>query len=150
MALVTGGYMFEHDALIPCVGNIILSYLCTLTDISSGGLVRNVLAPLFSRGSTICCPAFDPSLFWDVVETLQPTWYYASPTMHSLVLAQGASRPKALERSRFRLVCNAAGGLLPSLAQELSDIFKCAILPSYGMTEYVRTLPALPSSRANV
>jgi acyl-CoA synthetase (AMP-forming)/AMP-acid ligase II len=34
------------------------------------------------------------------------------------------------------MVCNAAGGLLPSLASEMKDTFSNAIiLPSYGMTE---------------
>jgi hypothetical protein len=34
------------------------------------------------------------------------------------------------------MICNAAGGLLPSLAIELKERFQgAAILPSYGMTE---------------
>ena len=34
------------------------------------------------------------------------------------------------------MICNAAGGLLPSLAVELKEAFVGAvILPSYGMTE---------------
>lgn len=103
----------------------------------SGGLVRNIFAPIFSRGSTVCCAAFDPSLFWDVVETLQPTWYYASPSMHSVILAQALERPTSLKLSKIRLACNAAGGLLPSLACQLRDTFNCVVLPSYGMTEYV-------------
>ncbi|KAG9617189.1 acetyl-CoA synthetase-like protein, partial [Aureobasidium melanogenum] len=41
----------------------------------------------------------------------------------------------ALENSKMRLICNAAGGLLPSLACTLRDTFKCIVLPSYGMTE---------------
>ncbi|KAI6781760.1 putative peroxisomal-coenzyme A synthetase-like protein [Emericellopsis cladophorae] len=100
-----------------------------------GGLVRNIFAPMFSAGATVCCSAFDPSTFWDVAEELQPTWYYASPSMHSLILAEGSSRPEALKKSRIRLACNAAGGLLPSLACQLRDTFKCVVLPSYGMTE---------------
>ena len=88
-----------------------------------------------SGGSTICCKAFDPNLFWDVVEDLQPTWYYASPTMHSMILDEAPSRNAALSKSRIRLVCNAAGGLLPSLACQLRDTFRCVVLPSYGMTE---------------
>ncbi|KEY66575.1 hypothetical protein S7711_01869 [Stachybotrys chartarum IBT 7711] len=100
-----------------------------------GGLVRNIFSPIFSGGSTVCCPAFDPSLFWDVVESIQPTWYYASPSMHSLILAEAPSRPEALRRCRIRLACNAAGGLLPSLAYQLRDTFNCVVLPSYGMTE---------------
>ncbi|KJZ71459.1 hypothetical protein HIM_09145 [Hirsutella minnesotensis 3608] len=100
-----------------------------------GGLVRNILAPIFSGGSTVCCNAFEPSLFWDVVDNIQPTWYYASPSMHTVILAQLPERSASLERSRIRLVCNAAGGLLPSLARQLRDTFDCVVLPSYGMTE---------------
>ncbi|KAG9518643.1 acetyl-CoA synthetase-like protein, partial [Aureobasidium melanogenum] len=100
-----------------------------------GGIVRNLFAPIMAGGSTICCPAFDANLFWDVVEDLQPTWYYASPSMHSVILEEGRNRPSALENSKMRLICNAAGGLLPSLACTLRDTFKCIVLPSYGMTE---------------
>lgn len=37
--------------------------------------------------------------------------------------------------SRIRLVCNAAGSLLPTLAERIRDTFRCTVLPSYGMTE---------------
>ncbi|RDA84714.1 hypothetical protein CP532_5246 [Ophiocordyceps camponoti-leonardi (nom. inval.)] len=100
-----------------------------------GGLVRNIFAPLFSAGSTICCNAFDPNLFWDVISEMDPTWYYASPTMHSLILSQASERSASLRKSRIRLVCNAAGGLLPCLARKLGETFACVVLPSYGMTE---------------
>jgi acyl-CoA synthetase (AMP-forming)/AMP-acid ligase II/acetyltransferase-like isoleucine patch superfamily enzyme/acyl carrier protein len=100
-----------------------------------GGIVRNLFAPIMAGGSTICCPAFDANLFWDVVEDLQPTWYYASPSMHSVILEEGHNRPVALKNNKIRLVCNAAGGLLPSLAITLRDTFGCIVLPSYGMTE---------------
>jgi acyl-CoA synthetase (AMP-forming)/AMP-acid ligase II len=43
-----------------------------------------------------------------------------------------------MKDSRMRMICNAAGGLLPSLALEMKETFgKAVILPSYGMTEYV-------------
>ncbi|KAI1114620.1 acetyl-CoA synthetase-like protein [Nemania sp. NC0429] len=100
-----------------------------------GGIIRNLFAPLFSGGSTICCPSFDPNLFWDQVEDARPTWYYASPTMHSLILEEGEVRLGALQKSRIRLVCNAAGSLLPTLAERIRDTFQCTVLPSYGMTE---------------
>ncbi|KAI9149614.1 putative NRPS-like protein biosynthetic cluster [Paramyrothecium foliicola] len=98
-----------------------------------GGLIRNIVAPLFAGGSVICCPTFDPSLFWDMVETSGPTWYYASPTMHHLILS--SIRENSITRSNIRLVCNAAGDLLPSLASQLQQTFKSIVLPSYGMTE---------------
>lgn len=55
--------------------------------------------------------------------------------MHSTILAEAGERSEALSKSRIRLVCNAAGGLLPSLALRIQSTFKCSVLPSYGMTE---------------
>lgn len=55
--------------------------------------------------------------------------------MHSLILAESTNRTEALRRNKIRLVCNAAGGLLPSLAVQLRDTFDSVVLPSYGMTE---------------
>jgi acyl-CoA synthetase (AMP-forming)/AMP-acid ligase II/acetyltransferase-like isoleucine patch superfamily enzyme/acyl carrier protein len=100
-----------------------------------GGLARNLFAPILLGGSTICCPAFDPNLFWDLVEEINPTWYYASPSMHSVILDEAPNRQEALRKSEMRMVCNAAGGLLPSLANSLRSTFQCTVLPSYGMTE---------------
>ncbi|KAM4055653.1 AMP-binding enzyme [Hirsutella rhossiliensis] len=45
-----------------------------------GGLVRNIFAPIFSGGSTVCCNAFEASLFWDVVEDVQPTCCVVLPS----------------------------------------------------------------------
>jgi acyl-CoA synthetase (AMP-forming)/AMP-acid ligase II/acetyltransferase-like isoleucine patch superfamily enzyme/acyl carrier protein len=99
-----------------------------------GGLLRNLFSPILLGGSTICCTAFDPNEFWDLVVECNPTWYYASPSMHSVILDE-APGAESLEKSRIRMVCNAAGGLLPSLATKLRDTFHCPVLPSYGMTE---------------
>lgn len=104
-----------------------------------GGLVRNLFAPVMSGGSVICCAAYDANLFWDCVEDHAPTWYYASPSMHQGILEAGADRPETVAKSTIRLICNAAGGLLPSLAHQLKDTFSVSapttVLPSYGMTE---------------
>ncbi|KAJ7262978.1 acetyl-CoA synthetase-like protein [Mycena rebaudengoi] len=91
--------------------------------------------PLFSGSSSIVCEGFDPVAFWELAERLQATWYYAAPTMHHAILA---SKPPSLVPAMnlsIRMVCNAAGGLLPSLAAELQKTFQAVVLPSYGMTE---------------
>ncbi|KAF8921420.1 acetyl-CoA synthetase-like protein [Mucidula mucida] len=100
-----------------------------------GGIVRNLLAPVFSGGSSIMCIGFDVMTFWSVAAQLGATWYFAAPTIHHAILT---SQPDHIVPSRdlkIRLICNAAGGLLPSLAVELRHRFKAIILPSYGMTE---------------
>ncbi|PFH50931.1 hypothetical protein AMATHDRAFT_143766 [Amanita thiersii Skay4041] len=101
-----------------------------------GGIVRNLLAPILSGGSAIMCSGFDPITFWNLATRLKATWYYAAPTIHHAILT---SRPDGINASTdvsIRMICNAAGGLLPSLAVELQKTFiEAVILPSYGMTE---------------
>ncbi|KAI1079737.1 hypothetical protein F5B20DRAFT_590238 [Whalleya microplaca] len=131
------------QSIVSGVGFVIKSWALESSDICLnmmplyhvGGLIRNIFAPIFSGGSTICCQGFDANLFWDVTESMQPTWYYASPSMHSVILELAGSRSRALSKSQIRLICNAAGGLLPALASQLRDTFQCTVLPSYGMTE---------------
>ncbi|KAH9848993.1 acetyl-CoA synthetase-like protein [Lenzites betulinus] len=100
-----------------------------------GGIIRNLWAPMFSGGSAIMCAGFDDVAFWPIVIERGATWYYAAPTMHHAILGSRPSHIKPSTDTRIRMIANAAGGLLPSLAQELKDTFGAVILPSYGMTE---------------
>ncbi|KAJ3795144.1 acetyl-CoA synthetase-like protein [Lentinula aff. detonsa] len=101
-----------------------------------GGIVRNLLAPILSGGSAIMCPGFDAIAFWNLSVQLKATWYYAAPTIHHAILT---SQPEDIDPQRdlqIRMICNAAGGLLPSLAVDMKERFgNAVILPSYGMTE---------------
>ncbi len=66
--------------------------------------------------------------------------------MHQAILN---SRPDSLVPSRdtkYRLICNAAGGLLPVLAEELKNTFGATILPSYGSTVSLLTVAAVSFS----
>eukprot|EP01041_Mallomonas_annulata_P009368 gene9368-19429_t len=38
-----------------------------------GGIVRNILSPILSGGSVVCCPGFDACLFWEILGTRLPT-----------------------------------------------------------------------------
>ena len=102
-----------------------------------GGIIRQVYSPILSGGCVICCPAFDPATFWSLAG--QFTWYYAAPTMHQLILQTGKNEGHIMDGScatiQLRMIANAAGGLLPSMARELRQTFNAHVLPSYGMTE---------------
>lgn len=109
-----------------------------------GGILRQVFSPVLSGGCVICCPAFDPVTFWQLLKQNKFTWYYAAPTMHQLILQTGRSEGyigsntdnKSSIKTSLRMIANAAGGLLPATARELRQAFAGAhILPSYGMTE---------------
>lgn len=102
-----------------------------------GGIARNLFAVLLSGSAVICALGFDASFFWDIVEQQRPTWYYAGPTMHQMLVQEARTRGLARCQSalRIRFIANAAGALLPTVAQDMKTVFNCAILPGYGMTE---------------
>ncbi|KAE8153071.1 hypothetical protein BDV25DRAFT_127544 [Aspergillus avenaceus] len=100
-----------------------------------GGLVRSLFAPIVAGGSVVCCSSFDANLFWDVMETHEPTWYYATPTMHQLILEEGHSSQMNKNRPKLRFICSGGADLRPTLAKLLQSMFGCTVLPSYGMTE---------------
>ena len=102
------------------------------------GIARNVFSPVLSGGGVVLCTGFDPALFWETAEKFQCTWYYASPTMHQGYVEEakrlfpaGNGNPEV----KIRFIANAAGALLPALAEQMQATFNCAILPGYGMTE---------------
>lgn len=57
-----------------------------------GGIARNLFAVLLSGSAVICALGFDASFFWDIVEQQHPTWYYAGPTMHQMLVQEARSR----------------------------------------------------------
>lgn len=149
---------------------IALSWQLKTTDVNCnlmplfhvGGIVRQVFSPLVSGSCVICCPNFDASLFWALLQKSAFNWYYAAPTMHSVILQTGQELLGDGNRKyKLKMIANAAGGLLPSLAQELRQTFSAngtwspvsissctakhfaqshcfalfLVLPSYGMTE---------------
>ncbi|KAJ7607839.1 acetyl-CoA synthetase-like protein [Mycena polygramma] len=118
-----------------------------------GGIVRNLLAPIFSGGSAIMCAGFDAMAFLDsrprsagqlvpifhsfvsLIPDPQLHRYYAAPTIHHAILTSQPAGIVPQRDLRIRMIANAAGGLLPSLAVSLKSTFEAVILPSYGMTE---------------
>jgi acyl carrier protein len=55
--------------------------------------------------------------------------------MHQIILQVGEEFLRSGSVFRLKMIANAAGGLLPSLAERLRETFHANVLPSYGMTE---------------
>ncbi|KAJ2955650.1 hypothetical protein NQZ79_g8377 [Umbelopsis isabellina] len=132
-----------------CIGTICVAFSWGLTpnDINInmmplfhvGGIVRNLFAPIFSGSAVMLCHGFDANVFWDIAQAQAGVniWYYAVPTMHHAILQEGNMRQVSIKlRQCVKMICNAGGGLLPSLANDLKAFFPSSVvLPSYGMTE---------------
>jgi acyl-coenzyme A synthetase/AMP-(fatty) acid ligase len=98
------------------------------TNNTVGGIVRQVFSPIFAGSSVICCPSFDPGIFWSLLHNHSFTWYYAAPTMHQLILQTGRDDNYIDKKTgtcpySLRMIANAAGGLLPSLANDMMKTF---------------------------
>lgn len=106
-----------------------------------------MLAPILSGGSAICCPYFDATLFWDIIDDIpiQPTWYQASPSVHHVILKRGLSRVRPLppqsRSTKIRLVCVTEGDAVPSLERWLRDTFQCLVLPDRDAERCVSLRP---------
>mmetsp|Transcript_10770 Transcript_10770/g.18277 ORF Transcript_10770/g.18277 Transcript_10770/m.18277 type:complete len:1054 (+) Transcript_10770:105-3266(+) len=95
-----------------------------------GGLACNILATAAAGATVICTPGFKPkdSLQW--LRQFEPTWFYASPTMHLVMARGGISSP-----TQLRFVRSASAVLLPSVAAEIGAAFGCEIIDTYASTE---------------
>jgi non-ribosomal peptide synthetase-like protein len=154
LLLATSGTTGTKKIVPVTVENLAVGALCIATSIrlsSSdcilnmmplfhvGGICRNLLAPVLCGASVVVAPSFEAQLFWELIERKNCTIYYASPTIHLLVLqAYEDMSPKP--KPKIRLIANAAGGLLPTIAERMRATFvhdgkPAVIMPSYGMTE---------------
>jgi acyl-CoA synthetase (AMP-forming)/AMP-acid ligase II len=107
------------------------------------GLVASTLATLFSGGTVVIPPKFNPLSFWSTVREHRVTWYSAVPTIHQvLALRAKGSRPDGAEQLRFVRSCSAS--LAPQLMAEMEAAFGAPVLEAYGMTEAAHQMASNP------
>jgi acyl-CoA synthetase (AMP-forming)/AMP-acid ligase II len=143
----------KHRNLAASVQNIARTYRLTPDDISLTvmplfhvhGLVASTLATLFTGGTVVVPPRFNPLSFWRTVRDSRATWYSAVPTMHQLLLARsgrGSERPAGAEFLRFIRSCSAP--LPVEVAQRMESVFGTPVLEAYGMTEASHQMASNP------
>ena len=143
----------KHRNLAASVQNIARTYQLTPDDISLTvmplfhvhGLVASTLATLFTGGTVVVPPRFNPLSFWRTVRDSRATWYSAVPTMHQLLLARlgkGSEKPAGAEFLRFIRSCSAP--LPVEVAQRMEAVFEAPVLEAYGMTEASHQMASNP------
>jgi acyl-CoA synthetase (AMP-forming)/AMP-acid ligase II/acyl carrier protein len=108
------------------------------------GLVGVLLASLWSRGSVVCTPGFDPASFGIWLREFQPTWYSAVPTIHQEVLACTKANPGMVAGHRLRLIRSSSSALPPRVMAELESCFGVPVIEAYGMTEAAHQMASNP------
>jgi oxalate---CoA ligase len=107
------------------------------------GLVGAVLATIASGGSLACPGLFRPPAFFGWLKEFQPTWYTATPSMHSAVLERSRQIGGPFSHHlRFLRSCSAP---LPSRTVEgLERFFGVPLVEAYGMTEAAHQIACNP------
>jgi acyl-CoA synthetase (AMP-forming)/AMP-acid ligase II len=117
--------------------------LCVMPLFHVHGLVASTLATLFTGGTVVVPPKFNPLSFWSTVRDYRATWYSAVPTIHQVLLSRAkGSRPSGAEQLRFIRSCSAA--LSPQTMTDIEERFGVPILEAYGMTEAAHQMASNP------
>jgi acyl-CoA synthetase (AMP-forming)/AMP-acid ligase II len=140
----------SHANLMTSTRNVAETYDLTQEDVSFcvmplfhvHGLVASTLATLYTGGTIVVVPQFNPLSFWTTVDTHKVTWYSAVPTLHQMLLARAREKPKGAENLRFIRSCSAA--LAPKTMEELESKFGAPVLEAYGMTEAAHQMSSNP------
>src|SRR5438105_94149 len=140
----------SHANLMTSARNIAATYELTSEDVSLcvmplfhvHGLVASTLATLFTGGTVVVPPKFNPLSFWPTVRDYRATWYSAVPTIHQVLLSRARARPAGAEHLRFIRSCSAA--LSPQMMIDLEERFGVPLLEAYGMTEAAHQMASNP------
>ncbi len=118
--------------------------LCVMPLFHVHGLVASTLATLFTGGTVVVPPRFNPLSFWATVRDHKASWYSAVPTIHQVLLARtkAGARPAGAEHLRFIRSCSAA--LPPQMMADLEERFGAPVLEAYGMTEAAHQMASNP------
>ena len=119
------------------------------------GLIGAVLSSLTAGASVVCTSGFAAERFFAWVETLQPTWYTAVPTMHQAILARASDHQEVIARHSMRFIRSCSAPLPEVVMAALEDVFGTPVIESYGMTEAAHQmtshpLPPLPRKAGSV
>ena len=134
---------FTHANLAYSAENIKVSLNLTAQDrclnvmplFHSHGIMTGTLASIVAGGSVICPPGFYAPRFFSWVESLQPTWYTAVPTMHLSVLMRAPQNRDLIRRSPLRFVRSGSSPLAPHIMRELEDTLSAPVIEAYATTE---------------
>jgi acyl-CoA synthetase (AMP-forming)/AMP-acid ligase II len=141
----------SHANLLTSARNVSETYQLTSADVSLcvmplfhvHGLVGSTLATLFTGGTVVVPPKFNPLSFWSTVRDHRATWYSAVPTIHQVLLSRAkGTRPSGTEHLRFIRSCSAA--LAPQTMADIEERFGVPILEAYGMTEAAHQMASNP------
>jgi oxalate---CoA ligase len=99
------------------------------------GIVASLLAPLVAGGSVICCRSNAPHALLAAMESLEPSWLSAVPTLLQGLLAELDRTNQSTPAHRLRFLRSSSSPLPPPVLERLEAVFGIPVIEAYGMTE---------------
>ncbi|MGE5215802.1 MAG: AMP-binding protein [Chloroflexota bacterium] len=108
------------------------------------GLVGALLSSLVAGASVVCTSGFLGEQFFQWLDTYQPTWYTAVPTIHQAMLSSAKTHLTVVDRHSLRLIRSCSARLPAGVARELEEVFRVPVVEAYGMTEAAHQIASNP------
>ena len=97
------------------------------------GIVIGVLSPLLAGGQATVAGRFRPTTFFDLVETVRPTYFSAVPAIYAMLVALPDNVTPDASSVRFA-ICGAAP-LPMELMQRFEQRYAIPVIEGYGLSE---------------
>ena len=108
------------------------------------GLIGALLSSISAGANVVCTPGFYAPSFLEWLDTHQPTWYSAVPTMHQQILSRAVAQQAIVDHCAVRFIRSSSAPLPPQIMAELERVFDVPVIESYGMTEAAHQMASNP------
>ncbi len=108
------------------------------------GLIASLLSSMSAGAHVVCTPGFNALKFFHWLDTTNPTWYTAVPTMHQAIVSRAQRNRASIENGRLRFIRSSSSSLPPPVMLELESTFDCPVIEAYGMTEAAHQMASNP------
>jgi acyl-CoA synthetase (AMP-forming)/AMP-acid ligase II/carbonic anhydrase/acetyltransferase-like protein (isoleucine patch superfamily)/acyl carrier protein len=108
------------------------------------GLIGALMSTLTAGAEIVCAPPFAAEKFFEWIDTCQPTWYTAVPTIHQAVLGRAEANLEIIRRRPLRFIRSSSASLPERTMGELERVFGTQVIEAYGMTEAAHQMASNP------
>ncbi|MFL2800346.1 MAG: AMP-binding protein [Paracoccaceae bacterium] len=99
------------------------------------GLIASLLSSIVTGSSLVCTNGFNALTFYGNINTFNPTWITAVPTMYQAILSRASRNKEIINAANLRLLRSSSAAMPVATIEALENVFECPVIEAYGMTE---------------